>query len=259
MRQISEFGRRKIELWEGLPGGKPALHAYRDSAGVLTIGFGHTGPDVKPGLTWTLAQCEQALDRDLDEAEHDVAMLVKVPLNENQYAALVSFVFNIGGPRFRTSSLLRLLNTGRYDVVPKKLLEWVNITDPKTKKLKKLKGLVNRRLNEGALWNLPPQLEGSPPMGFAALPVTNEIPEAPPSKANVMSTSTGKAQAVALVTGGAGAVLDTFGDTLLQIMGYLQALHPYMEATKYALVANTMLLIGWTLWDRHRKVRDEGE
>lgn len=258
MREVNEFGRRKIELWEGLPGGKPALHAYRDSVGVWTIGFGHTGPEVRAGLVWTMAQCEQALDKDLDEAEREVSASVKVSLNDNQFAALVSFVFNVGVQAFRGSSLLRMLNQNRYDVVPRKLLEWVNARDRKTGRLIKLKGLVNRRLNEGALWNLPAQLE-MPVAHFAALPVTNEVPEAPPTKSGVMSTSTGKAQALALASGAAGAAVDTFGNTLLQIMGYLQALHPYMEATKYALVANTMVLIGWTLWDRHRKIRDEGE
>lgn len=258
MREVNEFGRRKIELWEGLPGGKAALHAYRDSVGVWTIGYGHTGPEVKAGLVWTQMQCEQALDRDLDEAERTVASLVKVPLNDNQFAALVSFVFNVGVSAFRGSSLLRMLNQNRYDLVPKKLLEWVNARDRQTGKLIKLKGLVNRRINESALWNLPAQLE-MPVAHFAALPVTNEVPETPPRKDKVLATSTGKAQALALTTGAAAAVADTFGDTLLQIMGHLQALHPYMEGAKYALAINTMILIGWTLWDRHRKIRDEGE
>jgi lysozyme len=89
--QINEAGLALIKSFEGLQ-----LHAYRDSVGVLTIGWGHTGPDVTPGLTITEAQAEALLENDLRGAEADVQRLVKPQLTPNQFAALVSLVFNVG-------------------------------------------------------------------------------------------------------------------------------------------------------------------
>ena len=71
------------------------LSAYRDVAGVLTIGYGHTGPDVFEGQTITEAQAEQLLLADVRTAQ-DALSLVTVPLTEPQKDALTSFIFNVG-------------------------------------------------------------------------------------------------------------------------------------------------------------------
>src|SRR5690606_433369 len=77
-----------------------------------------------------------------------VERLVKVPLTDNQFAALVSFDFNTG--KLHSSTLLKKLNKGDYDAVPAELMKWVNVWI--NGKFKKSQGLVNRRSAEVGLW-----------------------------------------------------------------------------------------------------------
>lgn len=99
------------------------LKTYTDTAGVLTIGVGHTGHDVKPGMTITREQSQSLLMKDLEWAEAAVNK-VKVPLNQNQFDALVSFVFNIGANAFAKSTLLKLLNAGDYGGAAAQFMVW---------------------------------------------------------------------------------------------------------------------------------------
>jgi lysozyme len=99
------------------------LKAYVDTVGVLTIGVGHTGPDVKPGMTITREQSQALLKKDLEWAEAAVNK-VRVPLNQNQFDALVSFVFNIGATAFAKSTLLKLLNAGDYSGAAAQFMVW---------------------------------------------------------------------------------------------------------------------------------------
>lgn len=100
------------------------LRAYKDTGGVWTIGYGHTR-GVKPGQVCTRAQADRWLVEDVRSAEDDVRNLVRVDLNDNQFSALVSFVFNIGGDQFRKSTLLKNLNAGDYDLAADEFLRWV--------------------------------------------------------------------------------------------------------------------------------------
>src|SRR5690606_10106222 len=90
------------------------LSAYRDPAGVLTIGVGHTSaagpPVVKPGMKITLEEADAILKRDLARFEESVSRLVKVPLSQPQFDALVSFTFNLGEGNLSRSTLLKKLN-----------------------------------------------------------------------------------------------------------------------------------------------------
>jgi lysozyme len=122
------------------------LTAYQDSVGVWTIGWGHTGPDVRPGLTITRAQAESLLRQDLGRFERGVAGLVKVPLSSNQFSALVSFSFNVGLGALGSSTLLRVLNQGNYTGAADQFSVW-NKAGGKT-----LEGLVRRRAAERALF-----------------------------------------------------------------------------------------------------------
>ena len=97
--------------------------AYPDSKGVVTIGVGHTGPHVYMGLAWTDQQIDDAFAADLVWAEKAVNK-VKVPLTQNQFDALVSFVFNIGDTAFLRSTLLRMLNKGDYEGAIKQFDRW---------------------------------------------------------------------------------------------------------------------------------------
>lgn len=98
--------------------------AYQDTKGIWTIGVGHTGPHVCEGLAWTNQQIEDAFKDDVEWAEDAVNGYCNVPLEQHQFDALVSWVFNIGETAFRRSTALKLLNKKLYDEVPDALLMW---------------------------------------------------------------------------------------------------------------------------------------
>lgn len=119
--------------------------AYLDTGGVPTIGVGHTGPEVQIGMRIDDNQVNEYLKQDVREAEEDVKKLVKVPLNQDQFDALVSFIFNLGGDQVSKSTMLRKLNSGDYEGAFQQFNRWV-YDDGKL-----LAGLVKRRNAEIAL------------------------------------------------------------------------------------------------------------
>lgn len=145
-RQVNKAGLELVKRFEGLH-----TQAYRCPAGIWTIGYGHTS-GVKPGTEVTAKQAEQLLNEDLLESGGRVEQLVKVPLTDNQFSALVSFTFNAGAGSLQASTLLRRLNTRDYDGVPVELAKWVKATDPRTGQKVALPGLVRRRAAEADLW-----------------------------------------------------------------------------------------------------------
>jgi lysozyme len=170
MRKISDDGIKELKKMESV---EP--YVYTDSAGYQTIGVGHkiTQHELESGLLlidgyavrWidglTTEQIDGLMRQDLATAEWTVESLVKVPLTENQFAALTSFVFNCGAEAFKGSSVLRVLNQGDYDLVPNFLRMWNKITVRVVdvdgiKRVKKVsQGLVNRREAEIKLWMTP--------------------------------------------------------------------------------------------------------
>jgi lysozyme len=140
MRKINESGRNLIKSFEGLE-----LSAYQDSVGVWTIGFGHTR-GVKEGQTITEAGAERLLEDDLSGFEKGVEAAVTVPLTDNQFAALVSFAFNLGLGSLRSSTLLKKLNAGKYLEAADEMLRWNRAGGVV------LRGLTKRRAMERALF-----------------------------------------------------------------------------------------------------------
>jgi GH24 family phage-related lysozyme (muramidase) len=141
-----------IKEFEGLK-----LDAYQCSAGVWTIGFGTTkypnGEKVKNGDKLSgLKQANDYLHHDLIQYEQAVDRLVQVPLTQNQYDALVSFVYNLGAGSLAKSTLLKKLNAGDYAGASKEFKKWIYATDPKTGKRIKLTGLIARRKREAELF-----------------------------------------------------------------------------------------------------------
>ena len=126
------------------------LAAYDDGVGVWTIGFGTikypNGVRVKKGDTCTLEQAKEYMRHDLIEFEHTVNSSVKVPLNQNQFDALVSLAYNIGSNAFKSSTLVKELNTGDYQGAADQFNVWVNAGG------KRMQGLVNRRDREKLLF-----------------------------------------------------------------------------------------------------------
>ncbi|AAQ58403.1 lysozyme [Chromobacterium violaceum] len=133
-----------IKQFEGV-----RLAAYQDMVGVWTIGYGHTGPDVKAGMTITQQQADQLLAADLEKFETGVRKAVIVPLNANQFSALVSFSYNLGLGNLRSSTLLRLLNKGDYDGAAAQFPRWNRAGG------QAVPGLTRRRKAEQALFLTP--------------------------------------------------------------------------------------------------------
>ena len=110
--QISYNGLQLLKELEGF-----RKEAYLDTGGVWTIGYGTTrveGKPVEAGLTCSEAQAQEWLSQDISWAQTAINKLVKVPLKQGMFDALVSFVYNVGEDQFRRSTLLRLLNLKQY-------------------------------------------------------------------------------------------------------------------------------------------------
>lgn len=129
-----------IKFFEGF-----RAQAYYDAVGVPTIGYGTTA-SVKMGQKITEAQGEAFLQADLRKFEAGVSKLVKVPLTQEQFDALVAFTYNLGLGNFQSSTLLKVLNQGRYDLVPDQMMRWNKAGG------KVLNGLTKRRAAEGTLF-----------------------------------------------------------------------------------------------------------
>lgn len=152
---LSDHGEAVIKNFAGL-----RLNAYRDSAGVWTIGYGstryHDGKGIKPGDK--LANEEQAsalFSNTLTQYVAAVNTLVKVPVNQHQFDALVSFTYNEGTGALSGSTLLHKLNQADYADAADQFLAWNKITDPKTGNHIVLDTLVHRRQQERQLFLTP--------------------------------------------------------------------------------------------------------
>lgn len=138
---ISEKGIKLIKNFEGC-----RLEAYKCPAGIWTVGYGHTGSTVHQGLKISQSEADSLLKTDLIIHCNNVSKLVKVPLNQNQFDALVSLEYNIGYGNFSRSTLLKLLNTKNYKDAAEQFAVW------RLGGGKILPGLVRRRKAEKDLF-----------------------------------------------------------------------------------------------------------
>lgn len=138
--QISEEGLSLIKKFEGCE-----LEAYLCPAGVWTIGYGHT-KDVKEGDKINKEEAEYLLQEEMIEYEGYVNDYVEVPLQQHQFCALVSFVYNLGGRSLKESTLLKVLNEGKYEEVPAQIRRWNKAGG------EVLEGLVRRREAEAIMF-----------------------------------------------------------------------------------------------------------
>jgi lysozyme len=150
------------KLWRKFEGLR--LEAYPDPATgnePWTIGYGHTGglsaPQVKKGMVITKPKAEEYMKNDLEAAYKALEKLIKVDLNPNQWAALISFYGNLKTKTFLSSSVLRFINENKLDEVPGRMALY------RLGAGKVMPGLVRRRSAEGTLWMLPEAtMENSP-------------------------------------------------------------------------------------------------
>lgn len=146
LRDISEQGFSIIREFEGF-----RTNAYLDTGGVWTIGFGTIkypdGTKVKKGDTCTKGQAELWLKNDCQWVDACLDKYVKVNINQNQFDALASFVYNIGETAFAKSTILKIINTNDLVGAASQFDRWVYDNG------RKIDGLVNRRAKEKALFS----------------------------------------------------------------------------------------------------------
>jgi lysozyme len=145
--QLSPAGLKLLKQSEGF-----RSHPYFDAAGLRTVGYGHR---VLPGESFLEGisehQANDILLNDIREAEQAVGRLVRVPLAQGQFDALVDFCFNLGQNRLAASTLLADLNTGRYSAAAEQLLLWDHVG------AREFPALRARREAEFHLWHSPDQ------------------------------------------------------------------------------------------------------
>lgn len=144
---ISEEGLALIKHFEGCPTDDEGnVVAYQDAVDIWTIGYGHT-KGVQEGDKWTQEKADFMLWRELEEEyENYIKDYVHVPLNQNQFDALCSWVYNLGPNNLKVSTLLKKLNNGEYDEVPAQIKRWNKAGG------KVLEGLVRRREAEALMF-----------------------------------------------------------------------------------------------------------
>ena len=150
--KLSHRGMALIKSFEGC-----SLKAYQDDGGVWTLGCGHTGPDVVEGLTITQERADELFGQDIARFERGVTSLLKVPVTQNQFDALVSFSFNCGldidadtkAEGLGDSTLLRLVNEGNFAQAADEFKKWDHDGG------RKVDGLSRRRVAEAFLFVTP--------------------------------------------------------------------------------------------------------
>lgn len=139
--KVSDRGIALIKEFEGL-----ATETYNDIGGKPSIGYGHL---IRKGECFTKLSESDAtalLCTDLEKVEAAVDALVDVPLTQGQFDALCSFVYNLGAYNLQKSSLLRLLNQGKYDAAKGEFTKWSYVGQ------EHVAGLLRRRLAEQLMW-----------------------------------------------------------------------------------------------------------
>ncbi len=168
LRDVPEEGIALIQSFEGIPDGDPStvnIDAYLDPVGIWTIGWGHAitykGDFLRGAANKAIAralypggitreQAETLLRGDLVDTAAAVSHMAAVPLDDGQFAALVSFAFNVGTGSLARSTLLRLLNAGDVAGAAEQFLAWDKGRVDGV--LKPLAGLTRRRRAERALF-----------------------------------------------------------------------------------------------------------
>jgi lysozyme len=221
-RKVNAETVRLIKQWEGF-----RAEAYLCTGNKWTIGYGHTATARgyrNRGERITQEQAEILLIQDLAWAEAAITRLVRVRLTDNQFGALVAWVFNIGETEASTSTLIRKLNAGDYDAVPTELVKWNRSSGRVTA------GLVNRRAAEVGLWARGSHVAGREVVADSAEPT---------SLLAAVQTNTG-----------IGASFPTFAAMASSVLAAMQGLD--WRIVMVMVLASLLAYFG-TLWWRSRK------
>lgn len=240
--QTSKYGISLIRQFEGCE-----LTAYRDSVGVWTIGIGHTEAAGTPypakGMTITSAEADTLLSHDLRSTEEAVASCVTVKLEQYQFDALVSFVFNLGIGNFRKSTLLKKINAGQFAACPAEFLKWGNAGG------KPCAGLLHRRHAEASLFSGLGIVKSDPKDSRRA-------PDQPVASKHITMSKEGNA---AVVTGATSAVaaLSTMSDQARQASDAVDTIVKVMQNPIFAMLVIGALAAGAIWYWRNQRLNEE--
>lgn len=218
----------------------------RKPKGTLTIGYGHTDSakhplKIRKGLRITEPEACEILDVDLDECEDRVARAVKVPISDNQFAALVSFDFNTGA--IGKASFVKALNRGEYDAVRPGLMQYVK------SKGQTLRGLVRRREAEAALFTRKDVARKVPPLPPGTGAPTGTVRPEPPAQDEPLSQSGVIRGTVVAAPPAAGYT----ADKAIEVAEQAQKGFSYIEAgTIFGFVCGVIVLgaLGYVYYSR---------
>jgi len=235
---ISQDGVDLVKTFEGLHKVQPdgMVSSYVCPAGKWTIGYGST-KGIRSGMKMTKDECDLRLREDLRSAEADVKRYVSVPLTQGQFDALVSFVFNLGGANFRSSTLLKKLNQGLYNDVPEQIMRWNKARVGG--KLTVLNGLTRRRAAEAAIFSRDAKLGSTEAAPVMPQKVTAEAPK-PLAKSKTM----------------AGAGVAGAATALSEIAPQIEALVPYSDSMKTIFLLCALGGIALVAYSRFKDHKD---
>lgn len=249
MRAVPQQAIDFIKAHEGL-----RLTAYRDSGGVWTIGYGSTGPDVIGGLSITQEAADERLNTDLETAATRLMLKVKpdiiAELTDNQYAALLSFVFNLGTPG---TTIWKDLNAGNFDQVPADMMAFVYARVDGS--MVKISGLVNRRADEVKLWSTeePGSVVAAPSSAVTRNYATPAAPVDPKPRGGIGPAIASAVASLSLAASQAQGAVKSVLDALspyAQDSHRVQAIISGLTMVAAALAVTTLILI----WLRNRSV-----
>ena len=146
--KISKEGALFIQTREGYK-----TDAYQDGAGIWTIGYGHTGKEVKKGMVITKQEADSLFLKDIELFEKELESLLEYPVKQYMFDAMLSLMYNIGYGAFKNSSLLRELNKNKgigTEIIAKYFLLFNKITVRGVKKVSN--GLMRRREAESIIF-----------------------------------------------------------------------------------------------------------
>lgn len=254
MRKTNDAGIELIKSFEGLQ-----LESYQDSVGVWTIGYGHTGGDVKHGQHINEEQAEELLRKDLATAEKGVADAIHTEITDNQFAASVSLAFNVGVSAFKHSSIVKMINAGDTEAAADRFLLFNKAGGVV------LPGLVRRRKAERELFLTPDHAEPLP-VAVSTETTTTTITGTPAATTVVEEKSSLVIPSQVKEIAGTG--LSTIGNKLATggiSTGVLSAIGAFVEkAWPMLIFAAVLIILGVAVWmlvyhNQHKEKQMEGQ
>jgi len=223
------------------------LKAYKDIAGVWTIGWGHTG-GVKTGDVWTQAEADRRFCEELTQFANQIRPLFQSYVHPVALGACVSLAYNIGIAAFKGSSVLRLHNAGNYEAAAGAFKLWNKATIGGKKQV--VRGLALRREKEAGLYQ---SVIGPNAEEISSIP--HDIPDAAPDcERSVLRSSTMQGGAVAT----AASTLAMVSEAASQMASIEQSVGLFPPWLKLSLLLSAMVAGGVVCW-RIYKRKQEGK